>query len=230
MPIKRCSEVFHMRLRKLAWARPALEACPFFIKNPADYTGKWHTVFEKDQEIWLELGCGKGGFISKLASVNPDRNFIAIDIKDEVLIRAKEKIESEYAAANANTGNIKLMSHEIMIIYKMMNEHDVVNRIYINFCNPWSRNTLKKRRLTHPAQLNQYKVFLAQGGQIWFKTDDLPLFEDSVRYFKECGFNIIYFTHDLHNSGFEQNIETEHEKLFSGQGVKINFLIAERTG
>lgn len=216
-----------MRLRKLAWARPALEACKFFIKNPADYIGKWHTVFEKDQEIWLELGCGKGGFISKLASANPDKNFIAIDIKDEVLIRAKEKIEKEYAEANLNTGNIVLMSHEIMIIGKMMNEKDVVNRIYINFCNPWSRNTLKKRRLTYPSQLNQYKAFLAPGGQIWFKTDDLPLFTDSIGYFEQCGFNIVYLTHDLHCSGFEQNIETEHEKIFISQAMKINFLIAE---
>jgi tRNA (guanine-N7-)-methyltransferase len=217
-----------MRLRKRACSRPALEACSFFIKNPTDYIGKWHTVFEKDQEIWLELGCGKGGFISKLASAIPDKNFIAIDIKDEVLIRAKEKIENEYAKANINTGNIVLMSHEIMIICKMMNESDVVNRIYINFCNPWSRNTLKKRRLTQTAQLNQYKIFLAHGGQIWFKTDDLPLFTDSIGYFMDSGFNIVYLTYDLHGSGFEQNIETEHEKMFSDQGIKINFMIAEK--
>lgn len=217
-----------MRLRKRAWSRPALEACTFFIKTPTDYIGKWHTVFEKDQEIWLELGCGKGGFISKLASANPDKNFIAVDIKDEVLIRAKEKIESEYAKFNVNTGNIVIMSHEIMTICKMMNENDVVSRIYINFCNPWSRNTLKKRRLTHPGQLEQYRVFLVPGGQIWFKTDDLSLFTDSIGYFEQCGFNIVYLTYDLHGSGFEQNIETEHEKMFSSQGMKINFLIAEK--
>lgn len=217
-----------MRLRKIAWARPALEACSFFIKNPTDYIGKWHTVFEKDQEIRLELGCGKGGFISKLASATPDKNFIAIDIKDEVLIRAKEKIESEYAKANLNTGNIAIMSQEIMLIHKMLNEKDAVGRIYINFCNPWSRNTLKKRRLTHPVQLNHYNAFLVPEGQIWFKTDDLPLFMDSIEYFEESGFKVIYLTNDLHASSFEENIETEHEKLFSNQGVKINFLIAEK--
>lgn len=217
-----------MRLRKKAWARPTLEACSFFVKTPVDYIGKWHNVFEKDQEIWLELGCGKGGFISKLASVNPDKNFIAIDIKDEVLVLAKKKIEIEYAKANVNTCNIKLMSHEIMLIHKTMNEDDVVNRIFINFCNPWSRNTLKKRRLIHPVQLKQYNTFLAPGGQIWFKTDDLPLFTDSIRYFEECGFKVVYLTNDLHSSGFGQNIETEHEKLFCSQGIKINFLIAEK--
>ncbi|MCX7709979.1 MAG: tRNA (guanosine(46)-N7)-methyltransferase TrmB [Clostridia bacterium] len=218
-----------MRLRKLAWSRPALEACSFFIKTPTEYIGKWHGIFEKRQEIWLELGCGRGGFISKLASSNPDKNFIAIDIKDEVLVRAKEKIENEYAKANLTTNNIALLSHEILLIHKMLSEKDVVNRIFINFCNPWSRNTLKKRRLTHPAQLNQYKSFLSPGGQIWFKTDDFPLFNDSINYFKQCGFEIVYITNDLHGSSFDQNIETEHEKLFSSQGIKINFLIAEKS-
>lgn len=216
-----------MRLRKLSWARPALEACPFFIKTPEDNIGRWHAVFEKDQEIQIELGCGKGGFISKLAAANPNINFMAVDIKDEVLVRAKEKIEREYAKAGLNTGNIVLMAHEIMIINRMMNENDIVSRIYINFCNPWSRNTLKKRRLTYPNQLEQYKTFLAHGGQIWFKTDDLPLFTDSIGYFEQYGFKVVYITHDLHNSGFEQNIETEHEINFAKQGMMINFLIAE---
>lgn len=217
-----------MRMRRKAWAKPALEACSFFVKNPTDYIGKWHTAFEKKQEIRLELGCGKGGFISKLASANPDKNYIAVDIKDEVLALAKKKIENEYALANLHTGNIKLMAYEIMLIHEFLNENDPVGRIYINFCNPWSRNTKKKRRLTHPVQLNQYKTFLVPGGQIWFKTDDLPLFEDSIGYFEKCGFRIIYLTNDLQNSGFEENIETEHEKLFSSQGIKINFLIAEK--
>lgn len=217
-----------MRLRRKPWARPELEACSFFVKNPADNIGKWHTVFDKAQEMWLELGCGKGGFISKLASAHPDRNFIAIDIKSEVLALAKRKIENEYAKANINISNIKLMSHEIMLIHKMMNEDDVVHRIYINFCNPWSKNTLKKRRLTHPVQLKQYNSFLAPGGQIWFKTDDLPLFNDSIGYFEQCSFKVVYLTNDLHSSNFGQNVETEHEKLFSSQGIKINFLIAEQ--
>ncbi|MDF2522424.1 MAG: tRNA ((7)-)-methyltransferase [Clostridiales bacterium] len=218
-----------MRIRKLAWSRPTLEACSFFIKIPTEYMGKWHEIFEKRQEIWLELGCGKGGFISKLASSNPDKNFIAVDIKDEILVRAKEKIENEYTKANLTTNNIALLSHEIILIHKMLNDKDVVKRIFINFCNPWSRNTLKKRRLTYPAQLNKYKTFLSPGGQIWFKTDDLPLFTDSISYFKKCGFEIVYLTYDLHGSSFEQNIETEHEKLFSSQGIKINFLIAEKS-
>lgn len=215
-----------MRLRRKPWARPALEACSFFVVNPTDYIGKWNTVFEKPQEMWLELGCGKGGFISKLAVSRPDINFIAVDIKDEVLVLAKEKIEKEYSLKNASTGNIRLMAHEIMLINRMLNENDIINRIYINFCNPWFKNSHKVRRLTHPNQLNQYKTFLAPNAEIWFKTDDKPLFSDSIKYFEQCGFQIRYLTEDLHNSGFEHNIETEHEKFFSEQGIKINFLIA----
>ncbi|WP_010251075.1 tRNA (guanosine(46)-N7)-methyltransferase TrmB [Acetivibrio cellulolyticus] len=216
-----------MRLRKKPWARPELEACDFFVSNPTANIGKWHTVFGNSNEIWLELGCGKGGFISKLASSNPDINFIAVDIKDEVLILAKQKIEKEFASVNLSTNNIRLMAHEIMIIHKILNENDVVNRIYINFCNPWHKNTLGARRLTHPNQLNQYKSFLAPDGQIWFKTDDEILFNASVKYFEQCDFNISFLTEDLHGSNFDKNVVTEHEKMYSEQGHKIKFLIAE---
>ncbi|HPU41498.1 MAG TPA: tRNA (guanosine(46)-N7)-methyltransferase TrmB [Acetivibrio clariflavus] len=218
-----------MRLRKKPWARPELEACEFFVRNPKEYKGKWQSVFGNSNEIWLELGCGKGGFISKLASSNPDKNFIAIDIKDEVLVLAKRKIEDEYAQTNLNPSNIRLMAHEIMLIHQILDHNDVINRIFINFCNPWPKNSHVARRLTHPNQLNQYKVFLAPHGQIWFKTDNDILFNASVKYFQQCDFKITFITEDLHASNFEQNIVTEHEQMFTEQGLKIKFLIAEKT-
>lgn len=218
-----------MRLRKKPWARAELEACEFFVKNPTENKGKWHTVFGNSNEIWMELGCGKGGFVSKLASTNTDKNFIAIDIKDEVLILAKQKIEAEYASTNLNPSNIRLMAHEIMIINKILDKSDVINRIYINFCNPWHKNSHGTRRLTHPNQLNQYKEFLAPQGQIWFKTDDDLLFKASVKYFEQCNFKINYITEDLHNSDFDQNIVTEHEKMYLEQGLKIKFLVVQNT-
>lgn len=219
-----------MRMRKKPWARPALEACNYFVIDPMNYIGRWHEFFEKPQEIWLELGCGKGSFISKLAVSHLDKNFIAIDIKDEVLVLAKEKIDSEYAAARANTSNIKLMSQEIMIIHKMLSDRDLVGRIYINFCNPWYKGSDRSRRLTHPNQLTQYRTFLAPMGQIWFKTDDVDLFNDSIKYFERNGFEIKYLTEDLLSSGFDENIPTEHEKMYSELGHKIKFLIAEKVG
>ncbi len=215
-----------MRLRKKAWARPVLESCDFFVANPTDYLGRWNSIFGNSKEICLELGCGKGGFISKLASSTPDKNFIAIDIKDEVLLLAKENIEKEYLAINASTSNIKLMSHEIMIIHKMLNHDDSIKRIYINFCNPWYKNSHNAKRLTHPNQLNQYKSFLAPNGDIWFKTDNELLFDASIKYFEESGFSIGFITKDLHKSGFDRNIVTEHEKMYIKEGLKIKFLIA----
>ncbi|NRW96055.1 tRNA (guanine-N(7)-)-methyltransferase [Clostridium beijerinckii] len=118
------------------------------------------------------------------------------------------------------------MAQEIGLISEILSEEDVVSRIYINFCNPWPKEKHKKRRLTHMRQLEQYKTFLKSEGEIHFKTDDDELFEESLEYFNEAGFRIKYITYDLHNSDVEGNVQTEHEKMFSEQGIKIKFLIA----
>jgi tRNA (guanine-N7-)-methyltransferase len=217
-----------VRLRKKTWARSSLLLCDFFVTNPTNYVGKWSSKFEKNQPIWLELGCGKGAFISKLASSNLDKNFIAIDIKDEILVLAKEKIEKEYSSQGILVSNIKLVAHEIMIIHKILNWDDLIDGIYINFCNPWYKNHHHTRRLTYPNQLRQYSAFLKPKGTIRFKTDNTPFFRDSINYFERSGFKIIYKTEDLYNSDYTQNIETEHEKMYAAQGAKINFLIAEK--
>lgn len=96
-----------------------------------------------------------------------------------------------------------------------------MDRIYINFCNPWPKKKHKKKRLTYPRQLFSYQEFLKDGGEIWFKTDDDELFEESLEYFKLCGFTQKYLTRDLANSGFAENILTEHEKMFMEQGIPI---------
>ncbi len=217
-----------MRMRKKPWARPELEASDFFVVNPKDYKGKWKEFFGNEKPIYLELGCGKGTFIAVHGSGNPEINYIAVDIKDEVLGLAKRNIERAYKEKNRSTDNIKLMAHEIGIINEMLSEDDVVSRIYINFCNPWPKKKHKKRRLTHINQLNQYKVFLKDEGEIYFKTDDDELFEESLEYFKEAGLKIKYITYDLHKSDFEGNVETEHEKMFTEQGIKTKFLIATK--
>ena len=217
-----------MRLRKKPWARPELEACSFFITNPSDYKGKWRELFNNDNPIYLELGCGKGTFIAVHGAENKDKNYIAIDIKDEVLVLAKRNIEKSYNEKDSETNNIKLMAQEILLINDILGDGDKIDRIYINFCNPWPKKKHKKRRLTHTNQLKNYKNFLSEDGEIYFKTDDDELFEESLEYFKDNGFNIEYITYDLHNSGFEGNVRTEHENMFSEQGIKIKFLIAKR--
>ncbi|GAB6169557.1 tRNA (guanosine(46)-N7)-methyltransferase TrmB [Clostridium carnis] len=219
-----------MRLRKKPWARPELESCDFFIINPSENKGKWKESFGNDKPIYLELGCGKGTFVAVHGSENKDKNYIAIDIKDEVLVLAKRNIEKAYAEKEVSLDNIKLMAQEIEIIKDMLGDGDKIDRIYINFCNPWPKERHKKRRLTHTKQLESYKTFLKDSGEIYFKTDDDPLFEESLEYFKESGFKIKYITYDLHNSDFEGNVETEHEKMFTEMGIKIKFLIATRCG
>ncbi|MFW2500234.1 tRNA (guanosine(46)-N7)-methyltransferase TrmB [Clostridium diolis] len=215
-----------MRMRKKPWARPELEGCDFFVINPKEYKGKWKEFFGNDKPIYLELGCGKGTFMAVHASENPDINYIAIDIKDEVLGLAKRNIEKAYEEKNRKSDNVKLMAQEIGLISEILSEEDVVSRIYINFCNPWPKEKHKKRRLTHMRQLEQYKTFLKSEGEIYFKTDDDELFEESLEYFNEAGFRIKYITYDLHNSDVEGNVQTEHEKMFSEQGIKIKFLVA----
>ena len=216
-----------MRLRKKPWARPELESCDFFIVNPKEYKGKWKELFGNDKPIYLELGCGKGTFMAVHGSQNPDINYIAIDIKDEVLVLAKRNIEKAFEEAGRPVvDNVKLMAQEILIINEILGEDDCIDRIYINFCNPWPKDRHKKRRLTHNRQLDQYRTFLKDKGEIYFKTDDDELFEESLEYFKESSFKIVYKSFDLHNSDFKENIITEHENMFTEQGIKTKFLIA----
>lgn len=216
-----------MRMRRKPWARPELEACHFFIQKPSEYKGRWKEFFKTDNPIYLELGCGKGTFMAVHGSENPNVNYIAIDIKDEVLVLAKRNIEKAYEEKKHELNNVALMSQEIALIDDMLSNEDIVDRIYINFCNPWPKDRHKKRRLTHTRQLEKYKNFLRKEGEIWFKTDDDELFEESLEYFKECNLEIKYITYDLHNSGFEGNVVTEHEEMFTKQGIKTKFLIVE---
>ena len=215
-----------MRMRKKPWARPELESCDFFIVNTKENKGKWAECFKKKQPIYLELGCGKGSFVAVHGSENPNINYIAIDIKDEVLGLAKRNIEKSYKEKNREVDNLLLMAQEINLIDEMLGDGDLVERIYINFCNPWPKPRHKKRRLTYTRQLNQYRTFLNKNGEIYFKTDDDGLFDESLEYFKESNFSIKYITYDLHNSDFKGNVETEHEIMFTEQGIKTKFLIA----
>lgn len=218
-----------MRIRRKPWARPELEACDFCVKDPAEVKGKWRASFKKEQPLHVELGCGKGGFVSQISVLNQDVNYVAIDIKSEMAAYARRKTVAAFEEAGiTDIDNVKLLVHNIEQIDEVFSKEDAIDRIYINFCNPWPRGKHKKRRLTFPKKLERYKEFLCDTGEIWFKTDDDELFEESVEYFNETGFNIRYITRDLHNSGFEENVITEHEQMFSEMGIKIKFLIASK--
>ncbi len=213
-----------MRIRCKPWARPELEACPFFIADPKSLKGKWNTVFPNTKPIYLELGCGKGGFASQAVLHWNGVNFIAVDIKNEMLVLAKRKIEEALSSQNLTDEQVRIMILNISNISEAFDENDRIDRIFINFCNPWPKSKHKKRRLTHTRQLMQYKPFLQ--GELWFKTDDDELFEETIEYMSEAGFEITYLTRDLHNSGFAENLMTEHEKMFTEEGKNIKFMIA----
>ncbi|HIZ56097.1 MAG TPA: tRNA (guanosine(46)-N7)-methyltransferase TrmB, partial [Firmicutes bacterium] len=141
-----------------------------------------------------------------------------------ILGLAKRNIEALFNPAPIQ--NVRLLFFDIRRIELILSDQDLVDRIYINFCNPWPKGKHKKRRLTHPAQLERYKTFLKHGGEIRFKTDDTELFEDSISYFESTGFTITYLTRDLLHSNFTENITTEHEQFFTSQNIPIKFLIA----
>ena len=219
-----------MRIRFKPWARPELEASNFYIDNPEEYKGKWKELFNNNNPIYLELGCGKGNFISNLAVKHEDINFIAIDLVDAMLGLAKRNIESSYQMANKEINNVYITRYDIERIFNIFNKEDEISRIYINFCNPWPRGKHHKKRLTHIRQLEKYREFLKDNGEIYFKTDDDSLFSDSLSYFDKSGFEIIDKTFDLENElNFWENIMTEHEKMFMEQGIKIKALKAKKS-
>ena len=219
-----------MRIRYKKWARPELEASKFYIDNPEEYKGKWKTLFNNEKPLHLELGCGKGGFISQIAPLNPNINYIAIDLVDAMLGLAKRNIEEKYKEQNKETDNIYITRYDIDRILNIFNKDDKIERIYINFCNPWPRGKHHKKRLTHTRQLEKYKQFLVPGGKIYFKTDDDNLYFDTLSYIEQAGLQIEKTTQDLEKEeNFwqdQQNYETEHEKMFKEQGIKIKAIIA----
>lgn len=217
-----------MRMRKKAWARPELAQCPYFIENPTELKGKWKSWFPKEQPLHLELGCGKGTFTAELAAQNPDINYIAIDISSDVLGVARRNIEARYAQDNLPVTNITLMSHDIERILQMLDENDCIEKLYINFCNPWPKVRHHKKRLTYTKQLELYKTFMKHGAELHFKTDDDDLYLATLRYLEESKLEILWHTTDLHNAADspQTTITSEHEDLFTAQGIKIKAIVA----
>lgn len=204
-----------MRMRKKANREARLEKCNnIHIQTPFDRKGKWSELFGNTNPIHLEIGCGKGGFISELAKLNPDINYVAMEKCTDVIIMAMEKVQS---LGLKNVYFINGDARELLDIF----EKEEISRIYINFCDPWPKSHHKKRRLTHSCFLNLYKQLLPHGGQLCFKTDNRKLFEFSLNEFAAFDVKMQNICLDLHNSNFEGNIMTEYEKNFSEKGFPI---------
>ena len=214
-------------MRRKPWARPELDACSFYVKNPIDLAGKWKYAFpDSSLPLEIELGCGKGHFTAQKAVECIGTNFIAIDIKSEVLAVAKRNIEQVYSSHGLLPRNILITNQNIEQIDLILNDSDVVERIYINFPNPWPKTKHYKRRLTHPRQLEHYKRFLKKGGEIIFRTDDDELFYASAEYFRSCGFQIVLESFDIYKDGLNDSCVSEHEQLFKNRGLPIHMIRA----
>lgn len=204
-----------MRMRKKKNCAARIERCgDIRITNPEEYNGKWCEVFGNDNPIHVEIGCGKGSFVVGMAKMYPNVNFIAIEKVEDVIVMAMEKaIENEVK-------NVRFMDLDAERIEDFF-EKGEIERIYLNFSDPWKKNKQAKRRLTHKKFLDRYKKVLNSGDYIWFKTDNRKLFEFSLNSFCAEDFKLRNITLDLHNSGFEGNVVTEYEQRFVDLGQPI---------
>lgn len=174
-------------------------------------------------ELYVELGTGKGDFITQIAERNPQINFIGLEVEATCVLAAARKIREK------NLSNVRLIVFDINNISELFGEHEV-DKLYINFCDPWPKKRHAKRRLTHARFLDMYKKILKVGGEIYFKTDNRGLFDFSLEQFSAAGFEVSDVTNDLHADEPSDNIRTEYENKFSVAGVQINFCIARVAG
>ena len=210
-----------MRLRNIPGARETIAESEFVIHNEEEYKGKWKEVFGNDNPIHLEIGTGKGSFIMESARRNPDINYIGIEKYSSVLLRALEKMEEE----NPRLTNLVFIRMDAEYIENVF-EKDEIDNIFLNFSDPWPKERTAKRRLTSDRFLKRYTNIMKKSGRVTFKTDNIDLFNYSVETAKECNWNILVETRDLHKSEYnEGNIMTEYEKKFSQLGNKINMMI-----
>ena len=192
------------------------------LQNFADFVTRGDVEpIQKDstRELHVELGTGKGEFITQIAERYPQINFIGLEVEATCVLAAARKVREK------NLSNVRLIVFDVENITEIFSEHEV-DRLYINFCDPWPKKRHAKRRLTNEKFLERYKKILKVGGEIYFKTDNRGLFDYSLEQFALTGFEVRDVTFDLHANEPPENIRTEYENKFSEQGVPINFCIA----
>ena len=211
-----------MRLRNVPGARETIIENQFSIQEPEQKKGKWAEVFGNDHPIHIEVGMGKGQFIIEMAKRNPEINYIGIEKYSSVLVRAVEKLE------DFEQDNLRLIRMDAENINEVFGK-DEVDRIYLNFSDPWPKDRHAKRRLTSTRFLERYNNILTPEGRVMFKTDNKDLFDFSLEQVEEAGWILENHTYDLHHSEYnEGNVMTEYEEKFSAKGNTICRLVAYR--
>ncbi|NHM33098.1 tRNA (guanosine(46)-N7)-methyltransferase TrmB [Neobacillus terrae] len=204
-----------MRLRNKPWAREKIEQHPqYIVPSPENLKGQWHEAFAEKQPLHIEIGTGKGRFITEMAKAHPDINYIGIEIYESVIVAALDRL------IEADLPNLKLLNVNATDLKNFFEKSDV-DRVYLNFSDPWPKVRHEKRRLTYKDFLKLYEDILVDGGEIHFKTDNLGLFEYSLMSFSEYGLLLKFLSLDLHQSNYEGNIMTEYEEKFSNKGNRI---------
>ena len=211
-----------MRLRNVPGARETIIENQFSVQQPEQMKGKWAEVFQNDHPIHIEVGMGKGQFIIEMARRNPEVNYIGIEKYSSVLVRAVEKLE------DFEQDNLRLIRMDAENIEEVFDK-DEVDRIYLNFSDPWPKDRHAKRRLTSTRFLERYNNILTPEGRVMFKTDNKDLFDFSLEQVEEAGWILENHTYDLLHSEYnEENVMTEYEEKFSAKGNPICRLVAYR--
>ena len=213
-----------MRLRNIPGADEIVTNSPLCIQNPVEYKGNWKSVFENTNPIHIEIGMGKGRFLMDLAALNPDINYIGIERYTSVLLRAIQKMEE------SPLPNVRFLCVDAATLPEIFAAEEV-DRIYLNFSDPWPKDRHARRRLTSTEFLNRYHLFLAKDGRLEFKTDNIGLFNFSLEEIENSEiWKLDAKTFDLHNDEVlnQGNIMTEYEEKFSSKGNPICKLIASK--
>ena len=204
-----------MRMRKMKNLLPRMENCNAYrIEDPAALKGAWRSLKEDASALWVEVGCGKGKFTAETAAQNPDVLLIAVERCREAMVVAMEKAQS------MGLRNVFFIDMDVAGMEEIFAESEI-DRLFINFPDPWPRKKNAKRRLTHRGFLYKYCRTVRPGGEIHFKTDNAPLFEFSVEEFAACGLQVNNLTRDLHKDGIT-GIMTGYEEKFHALGTPIN--------
>lgn len=212
-----------MRLKHVKGAEEAIAANEYVVHDAKERPGKWQELFGNDHPIHIEIGMGKGQFLMELARRNPDINYLGMERYSSVLLRALQKMEEEPLP------NLYFLCEDAAELPEMFANGEL-NRIYLNFSDPWPKARHAKRRLTSTEFLARYNLVLAADGQIEFKTDNMDLFDFSLESVEEAGWKLVGCSRDLHHdlTMNEGNIMTEYEEKFSAKGNPIYKLVAIR--
>ncbi len=211
-----------MRMRKKPNLIPRMERCAaVLLAAPETLRGRWGQAFPDYKELRLELGCGKGRFTCGEAAREPECLLLALEKVPDAMVVAMERVVEQ------GLGNVRFLERDAVCLPDLFVPGEL-SRLYINFCDPWPKSRDAKLRLTAPGFLRLYADALPVGGEIWFKTDNTPLFDWSIERFREEGWALSEITHDLHRNG-PVGVMTDYEAKFYEQGMKINRLVATRT-